>query len=168
MRPERVSHVHVVNREAVRALLLSPQQELLLIKIVEPVSKDAFWLTPGGGIDPGEAPVTGLRREVFEETGLQEFEAGPEVWRREHRFTWAGQRILQRERFYLVWVERFEPTARHLPDQVERDAFAEFRWWAIRDIELSPEAFAPRRLGQLLYSLIQNGPPAAPIFLMER
>lgn len=157
----------MINREAVRALLLNPQQELLLIKIVEPVSKRAFWLTPGGGIYPGEAPVTGLRREIFEETGLREFEVGPEVWRREHRFTWAGQRILQRERFYLVRVERFEPTARYLPDQVEQDAFAEFRWWAIGDIEPSPEAFAPRRLGQLLRSLIQNGFPAAPIFLTD-
>lgn len=149
----------MVNREAVRALLL--------IKIVEPVSKRAFWLTPGGGIDRGETSAAGLRREVFEETGLREFEVGLEVWRREHRFTWAGQRIVQRERFYLVRVERFEPTAHYLPDRVEQDTFGEFRWWAIEDIEPSSEAFAPRRLGVLLRSLIQNGPPVDPIVLTD-
>ena len=28
------------------------------------------WYTPGGGLEPGELPVEGARRELFEETGL--------------------------------------------------------------------------------------------------
>ena len=33
----------------------------------------------------GEAPADALRREVLEETGLAEFEIGPQVWRRAER-----------------------------------------------------------------------------------
>ena len=29
------------------------------------------WCTPGGGLDPGEALVAGLERELFEETGVK-------------------------------------------------------------------------------------------------
>jgi len=29
-----------------------------------------FWSTPGGGLDPGESLVAGLRREIVEETGV--------------------------------------------------------------------------------------------------
>jgi 8-oxo-dGTP pyrophosphatase MutT (NUDIX family) len=30
-----------------------------------------FWSTPGGGLDPGESLVTGLEREMIEETGIR-------------------------------------------------------------------------------------------------
>jgi 8-oxo-dGTP pyrophosphatase MutT (NUDIX family) len=155
----------VIERQAVRALLISPQEQLLLIKIIEPQSKRAFWLTPGGGVDPSESPTAGLKREIFEETGLTGFEIGPEVWHREHLFTWAGRSIRQREKFYLVKVPRFEPTPQHLPDEVERAAFDGFRWWGVTEIEHSQEEFAPGGLGQLLQALLRDGPPAQPIVL---
>ncbi|MCL4298355.1 MAG: NUDIX domain-containing protein [Anaerolineae bacterium] len=155
----------MIERQAVRALLVSPEEELLLIKIVDPQSQRAFWLTPGGGMDPGESPAASLRREIFEETGLADFEIGPEVWRREHLFTWDGKAILQKERYYLVRVARFEPTLQHLPDEVERMAFGGFRWWRAADIEQTPEAFAPRGLSKLLQALLQNGPPPQPLVL---
>lgn len=155
----------MIERQAVRALLISPEDELLLIKIVEPQSKRSFWLTPGGGIDSGESPLTSLRREIFEETGLADFEIGPEVWRREHLFTWDGKAILQKERYYLVRVARFEPTHRHLPDEGERMAFGGFRWWRAEDIEQSQEAFAPKGLSRLLQALLQDGPPSQPLVL---
>ncbi|GIK36313.1 MAG: DNA mismatch repair protein MutT [Chloroflexota bacterium] len=155
----------MIERQAVRALLVSPEEELLLIKIIEPQSQRSFWLTPGGGIDPDESPTASLRREIFEETGLADFEIGPEVWYREHLFNWDGRAILQKERYYLIRVAHFEPTPQHLPDEVERMAFGGFRWWRAADIEQSPEAFAPRGLSKLLQALLQNGPPPQPLAL---
>ena len=157
----------MIKRNAVRALLLSPGGRLLLMKLIEPKSKRAVWLTPGGGIQAGESPAVGLRREIFEETGLADFEIGPEVWRREHRFNWNGRAILQRERFFVVKVNPFEPTEHHNADEVEQNAFGGFRWWSAPEIEQSNEVFAPRRLGGLLQALIQDGPPTHPIFLAE-
>ncbi|GAB4461513.1 MAG: hypothetical protein Fur0044_53390 [Anaerolineae bacterium] len=157
----------MIERRAVRALLISPQDELLMIKFVEPQSKRAFWLTPGGGMDPGESPLMSLKREIFEETGLTNYDIGPEVWQREHQFTWDGRVVLQKERYYLIRVARFEPTHRHLPDAVEQAAFAGFRWWQAADMEQSQELFAPRGLSRLFQALLQQGPPAAPIVLKQ-
>lgn len=157
----------MTERQAVRALILNPQDKLLLIKIIEPQTKRTFWLTPGGGLHPGESPLVSLRREIFEETGLADFEIGPEVWRRQCHFTWNGATIHQQESFYLVRVTHFEPTARHVPDDVERIAFNGFQWWSAAEIEQSQEAFAPRGLSGLFQALLQNGPPPEPIILTQ-
>jgi 8-oxo-dGTP pyrophosphatase MutT (NUDIX family) len=138
-----------------------------MIKFIEPKSQRAFWLTPGGGIDPGESPLMSLRREIFEETGLTDFESGPQVWSREHQFTWDGKAFLQQELYYLIRVARFEPTHQHLPDEVERLAFGGFRWWQATEIEHSQEAFAPRGLSGLFQALLHHGPPFQPIVLNQ-
>lgn len=52
-------------RPGVYALLLRGDQ-VLLTHQAEPIPE--FQL-PGGGIDPGEAPIAALHREVWEETG---------------------------------------------------------------------------------------------------
>lgn len=153
----------IEERHAIRALLLTPEEELLLIKIIEPKSERAFWLTPGGGMLDGESEVACLRREIYEETGLTEFEMGPEVWQRDHTFLWDGRSIRQRERYYLIEVERFEPVDHHLPDEVEQVAFDGYRWWRTQEIEQSKEWFVPTRLAVLLKDLLENGPPPHPI-----
>ena len=111
----------------------------------------------------GESEVACLRREICEETGLAEFEMGPEVWRRDHTFLWDGRTIRQRERYYLIKVERFEPVDHHLPEEVEQVAFGGYRWWRVPEIEQSNESFVPSQLAALLKTLLENGPPLSPI-----
>jgi 8-oxo-dGTP pyrophosphatase MutT (NUDIX family) len=150
-------------REAVRALLLTPQGELLLIQSREPASGAVIWITPGGGLEPEEVPEQSLRRELLEETGLTEFTLGPFAWSRTHCFSWAGRPIRQQERYYLIRVPRFEPSTAYMPKDDEWGAFEQFRWWSAKEILASPDTFSPRRLGHLLHTLVTHGPPPAPI-----
>lgn len=51
--------------------LLVKNDSLLMIKLRSPVSGQSVWMPPGGGLEFGETMETGLKREFFEETGLQ-------------------------------------------------------------------------------------------------
>jgi len=43
---------------------------VLLVRAASYLTVAGQWCLPGGGLDPGEDPVDGLRREFREETGL--------------------------------------------------------------------------------------------------
>jgi 8-oxo-dGTP pyrophosphatase MutT (NUDIX family) len=151
-----------IRRHAVRALLLEPDGHVLLLRAREPTSRREFWITPGGGRDPDEPPLDCLRREVLEETGLADFEPGPLVWRREHRFDWAGQLVHQREEFFLVRVPRFEPRAHRWTHEERRDLL-EFRWWHADEIATSRDEFVPLAFARHLRALVSHGAPAGAI-----
>lgn len=142
-------------REAVRALVLDPDDRILLVRFVAPSSDGSWWATPGGGLE-GESIEEALRRELREEAGLVEFELGPAVWTRRHAFMWDGRELDQRETFLVVRAEAFEP-------QPSVDLAAEFvhelRWWTLDEIERSSEVFAPRELAARLRELLEHGPP---------
>ncbi len=152
--------MEIVNRKACRALILTPSHEVLLIKIENPDGNWFGWITPGGGIDPGEDEITALKRELLEELGLKDFEVGPKIWTRFHAFPWKEKQIEQHEVFFLVSVDRFEPRPTLNPDVVELLDLKEFRWWTLDEIMASSEVFSPRRFQALLKELVVNGAPA--------
>ncbi len=58
-------------RISVLALFVD-RNEVLLLHQMTPPEPDC-WDLPGGGLDPAEDLLTGLQREVLEETGIQHF-----------------------------------------------------------------------------------------------
>ncbi len=56
-------------RFAAYALVVDRHARVLLTLIADGFPKAGHWHLPGGGTDPGEQPVEGLLREVYEETG---------------------------------------------------------------------------------------------------
>ena len=58
-------------RVAVKAFIVNPNDELLIIKRRDnDVHKPGVWDIPGGRLELGENPFEGLKREAKEETGL--------------------------------------------------------------------------------------------------
>ncbi|HYR42221.1 MAG TPA: NUDIX domain-containing protein [Terriglobia bacterium] len=98
----------MTERKAVRAILLTPDKRVLLLRIRLP-GVSPFWIAPGVGIEPGETVYQALRRELREELGLTDFEAGPVLCRRQHSFSWKGERLCQREVYHAVHTSYFEP-----------------------------------------------------------
>ena len=99
----------MIQRKAVRAVIMTPDHRVLLLKLQEPVTGFQVWITPGGGLEPGESEEEGLRREVAEETGARSFCLGPPLWTRKHEFSWNGRSYRQNEVYYLVQAYCFEP-----------------------------------------------------------
>ena len=155
----------VRNRRAVRALVLSYDNEALMLRFVNPFGGKDVWLTPGGGIDPGEDDLTALRREVWEETGLRLPDEPPLIWHRVHTYPLRGEQVRQSEDIYFVRVARFTPTSANNPTPGEVDIFREFRWWSLDGIRASRELFVPRGFVTLLKDVIDEGPPTQPVTL---
>lgn len=153
----------ILRRKSCRALLLSPEGEILLIRVHNPASGWRGWITPGGGMDEGETESECLRRELKEELG---FELGSRsatpVWTRFHRFLWNGFQVEQQELYFLVPTERFTPSTAGL-SETEVNEFSDLRWWKLGRLSSASDQFVPSRLGPLLQELTEKGPPHAPI-----
>ncbi len=141
------------SRTTVRVLLLNPAEETLLFEDSDPGLADArWWVTPGGGIDPGETETQAAVREVAEETGHRLTKAdlvGP-VARRHVVHGYSDQVIEQDESFYLARVPDFEvDTSAHTPD--EQATFQQFRWWSTEDLRATDDWVWPLELVELLH-----------------
>ncbi len=140
------------DREAVRALVLDAQDRVLLVQYRRPVGDETWWGTPGGGIDAGETPEEGLRRELREEIGLEAFELGPFLYEHAGEFCWAHVLYRQRNATYLVRVDAHEPRA---TIDLDPEGVAAVRWWSLDELEASHERFAPDDFVERLRTLLR-------------
>jgi TDG/mug DNA glycosylase family protein len=112
-------------RENVRALVLDDHGRALLLRYGD--DYEPWWVTPGGGREPGESDEQTLRRELSEEVGLERFEVGPLLWELQ---SWTLDEVGYGSglaRVYLVRVAAFEPP--HLTEAQE------LRWFAPDELE---------------------------------
>jgi double-stranded uracil-DNA glycosylase len=148
-----------VVRPAARALVLDDDGRVLMHRFVAG-DDPGVWVTPGGGVDPGEDERTALTRELREELAVADAEVGPWVWRRRHVWAWKGIVYDTRERFALVRVplDDIRPT-NHDSFFAGHDAEEQWRWWSVDELAASDEEFAPRRIAKFLCRLLRDGPP---------
>lgn len=127
------------HREATRVVVLNEDaagDSVLLFEDSDPGLPDRrWWVTPGGGIDPGEDELDAGVRELQEETGLRVERAdliGPLATRRVvHGYT--DQILVQRETFYGVRTSRFDvDTSGHTED--EKITLQSWRWWPVDEL----------------------------------
>lgn len=63
--------VRRLQRVGAYAIIVSADRLLMSQLADDVVGGAGLWTLPGGGVDPGEEPLDGLVREVYEETGQQ-------------------------------------------------------------------------------------------------
>ncbi len=147
-------------RKAARAVILTPQNEVLLMRMAFPWREEDVWILPGGGIEPGEDVEAAVAREVFEETGGTDIQIVGEVWRRESFVE--ETRTHLKQRYFLVRAARFDAKATDLSER-EMEWVREYRWWSAAALLRSDIAVEPIRIAEGLQDIIQSGLPPKPV-----
>jgi 8-oxo-dGTP diphosphatase len=161
-------------RSAARAVIIDPDARILLVRWDFPDRPElgfppmSVWGTPGGGIEPDEDVATALRRELAEELGLDDVAIGPQIWERVHIIPFLdGRWDGQHDRFFLVNAAPFEPAPRLSAEQLQAEYLMHVRWWTQAElasfVPTDTVLFAPRRLPQLVATLLADGVPDSPI-----
>ena len=143
----------VVEREAVRVVLLDESDRVLLIEMHDPARPDRgwYWFTPGGGREPGESQTECAARELLEETGLRldPGDLGPVVHEEVIEYGFEGSLVRQHQVFLLHRVEAFDVDTRGW-EAAEVRSQRTVRWWTTEELTGTSEAVYPDNLLELI------------------
>jgi 8-oxo-dGTP pyrophosphatase MutT (NUDIX family) len=156
-----------LDRPSARVIVIDGTNSVLLFQVKDPLDpKPPLWITPGGGINPGETLSEAAARELSEETGLvvDPAELGDPVATCRGEWTFRGQPLYSVETFFAWRTDRFEiSTAGWEP--LEHEVHAAWRWWTIEEIDTTSERLLPELLGDVARSITRGTIGASPIEL---
>lgn len=141
----------VGHRLTSRILLFDESGSILLFLTTAPdTSLVARWVTPGGGVDPGENHAEAAIRELFEETGLSITDPGDPVWNLDFVVEWDNaDHDTGHAEYYVVRTTRFTPSSAAWTDDEKIDTL-DWRWWSLDELRSTGEPYEPAQLVELV------------------
>lgn len=141
-------------RNTSRIVLMDPTGAVLLFKTMAPDSSGfSRWITPGGGVDPGETHAEAALRELFEETGRRFEATGEPVWTYDFEVRWdQADHDRGHAEYFLVHTERFEPSNEFWTAEEHHDVSA-WGWFTAEEIATAATPFEPEYLPELVARL---------------
>lgn len=140
--------------------MLDSRDRVLLFLTAAPTSVPfARWITPGGGVDPGESHHDAAVRELFEETGLVVEQLEEPIWSHEFPVEFdladhdSGFAV-----YYWLHTDTFTPTSEHWTPEEHVDV-TEHRWFSLAELESGEYAFEPPELPDLMRRAIEAAQP---------
>jgi 8-oxo-dGTP pyrophosphatase MutT (NUDIX family) len=147
-------------RTGARMLLFDDLDRLLLIEERWAGSDGPWqhWITPGGGVEPGEQLAAAAVREVYEETSLRvELPAdAPEVHTHSRAWSWAGVDYDQDDHFFAARLgapAQIRPAA---PTEIERLTVVGARWWTPAELRATGDVLVPAELADVVADVLRG------------
>lgn len=131
--------MRTVKRDIVGAFIFSSDVKILLGKNYKGGTYDDCWSVPGGGIEKGESKLDALKREVFEETGIDISSA--EIVPYQNILFGVSQKTLRETGETILVDMKFYNYIIHMPQTAKKisaqpgDDFVFSKWIPVTDLQ---------------------------------
>lgn len=139
------------HRLSSRILVFDEQQRLLLFLMrAKFIGQKTRWITPGGGVEPGETHHQAAVRELFEETGIEVDDLGDPVFSLDFVLDYTGgDHDSGHAEYYVLHTTEFVPSAENWTPEEIHDV-VEHRWWTRAELEATSDPYEPDELLDLM------------------